>query len=388
MPATNWAADLDCSDLHALDGYGLGALCFQYPLESGKVWTLPVSKRQIIVRKHHKRLFQLMCHDMKLGDVGIKQPSQSKALLAGSPGTGKSMFMWIAAISFMKMMKADPLAKWATGELRAPKRTTKLKQLRGKKHLDVVVFNPCVTSICLQWSSMAGGKPVWLGDKRPSLFTTVHLYDAGVHLKELPGTRSQLFALATSSANPTHYEEWVAKDSVVPRYSMAWTAEEMAELAGLRGIRDVDWRGQFEMIGGNPRAVFELSTDALATKVRDDVSGLRESDVRNVYQMVRRDADQMLRSHPGKGTPAFSVLYLRPAHEVDPEDGFGDYQGHTVRSNKREKACVSTLTTALLLACVVVFFDLGDVFLALRRTRAQRGNVRHSRGTATVTVTV
>ena len=139
-----------------------------------------------------------------------------------------------------------------------------------------------------------------------------------------------------------------------------------------------------------PTSVFELSIDALATKVRDDVSGLRESDVRNVYQMARRDADQMLRSHPGKGTRALSVLYLRPAHKVDPDDGFGDYQGYTVRPNKREKACVLTLTTALLLACVAVFFDLhvGDDFLALRRTRTQRGNVRHSRGTATVTVTV
>ena len=340
MPATNCAADLDCSDLHALDGYGLGALCFQYPLESGKVWTLPVSKRQIMIRKHHKRLFQLMCHDMKLGDIGIKQPSQSKALLAGSPGTGKSMFMWIAAISFMKMMKADRWAKWSTGELRAPKLTTKLKQLRGKKHLDVVVFNPCVTSICLQWSSMAGGKPVWLGDKRPSLFTTVHLYDAGVHLKELPGTRSQLFALATSSANPTHYEEWVAKDSVVPRYSIAWTAEEMAELAGLRGIRDVDWRGQFEMIGGNPRAVFELSTDALATKVKDLVSGLRESDFRSIDWMMRFDTVR-----PAVGASAFSVLHLRPAHKVDPEDGFGDYRAYTVRPNKRAEICASSLTT-------------------------------------------
>ena len=371
MPATNWAADLDCSDLHALDGYGLGALCFHYPLESGKVWTLPVSKRQIMIRKHHKRLFQLMCHDMKLGDIGIKQPSQSKALLAGSPGTGKSMFMWIAAISFMKMMKADPLAKWATGELRAPKRTTKLKQLRGKKHLDVVVFNPWVTSICLRWSSMVGGKPVWLGEKRPSHLTTVHLYDAGVHLDKLPGTGSQMFALATSPADPTHYEGWVAKDSVVPRYSMALTAEEMEELAGLRGKRDVDWRGQFDTIRGHAGAVFELGTDSLAKYVRDLVLGLPKSDYRNVAQMVWLNTVD-----PGKGTLAFSVLYLRPAHKADPEDGFGDYQGYTVRPNKRETACVSTLTTALLRCCVVVFVDLGDVFLDRSRTRihARRGN--------------
>ena len=58
------------------------------------------------------------------------------------------------------------------------------------------------------------------------------------------------------------------------------------------------------------------------------------------------------------------------------KDGFGDYQGYTVRPNKREKACVSTLTTALLRCCVVVFVDLGDVFLDRSRTRihARRGN--------------
>ena len=191
---------------------------------------------------------------------------------------------------------------------------------------------------------------------------------------------------APREAFPRLLTEYCTQQPHLPaRFAVQWsTSCADNQTAGSSG--DIDWRGQFEMIGGNPRAVFMLSLDVLAKYVRDLVLGLGESDVRNVYQMVRRDADQMLRSHPGKGTPAFSVLYLRPAHEVDPEDGFGDYQGYTVRPNKREKACVLTLTTARLRCCVVVFFDLSDVFLALRRTRTQRGNVRHSRGTATVSL--
>ena len=139
---------------------------------------------------------------------------------------------------------------------------------------------------------------------------------------------------APREAFPRLLTEYCTQQPHLPaRFAVQWsTSCADNQTAGSSG--DIDWRGQFEMIGAHAGAVFTRSLDALAKYVRDLVFGLRESDYPKVCQMVSLNTVD-----PGKGTRAFSVLYLRPAHKVDPEDGFGDYQGYTVRPNKREKAC-------------------------------------------------
>ena len=150
--------------------------------KSGEVWTLPASGRKILIRAHDERLFALMCHDMNLGRVESKLPSaQSKALLAGTPGKGKSAFMcqWVAAITLMKMVKANPSEEHI--------QHVYLLQRSGRTKLKVAVFNPHVPGLRLRWTRLAGAEMVYLGHEPHAMdcLRTVRLFDAGANLTQL-----------------------------------------------------------------------------------------------------------------------------------------------------------------------------------------------------------
>ena len=164
----------DGDDLLSLYQMSLVELREKYIFKGGEVWTLPASGRRILIREHDERLFALMCHDMNLGRVGSKLPSaRSKALLAGTPGMGKSTFMWVAAITFMKMVKANPSEEHI--------QHVYLLQRNGRTKLKVAVFNPHVSGLRLRWTRLAGAEMVYLGHEPHSMdcLRTVRLFDAG-----------------------------------------------------------------------------------------------------------------------------------------------------------------------------------------------------------------
>ena len=173
-------ADGDSDDLLTLYRMSLVELRERYIFKSGEVWTLPVSGIKILIREHDERLFALMCYDMNLGRVGFRRPStKSKALLAGSPGMGKSTFMWVAAITFMKMVKADPSEEHI--------QHVYLLQRDGRTKLKVAVFNPHVSGLRIRWTKLAGAEMVYLGHEPHAMdcLRTVRLFDAGANLTQL-----------------------------------------------------------------------------------------------------------------------------------------------------------------------------------------------------------
>ena len=314
----------DGDDLLALYQLSLVELREKYIFKGGEVWTLPASGRRILIREHDERLFALMCHDMNLGRVGSKLPSaRSKALLAGTPGMGKSTFMWVAAITFMKMVKADPSVEHV--------QHVDLLQRNGRTKLKVAVFNPHVSGLRIRWTKLAGAEMVYLGQEPNSMscVRTVRLFDAGANWTQLPCTEALVYAFATSPADPRYYDRWMMKDAIQPRYVMPWTWGEIKALARVVGKPELECFQQFELIGGNPRGVFDYSMAELTATVKRRTTSLAACDFDKLDQMLRVND-----SHSGSHTPTFSLVQLWPRHWADTSNGFGDYREYSVRATR------------------------------------------------------
>ena len=272
--------DQGSSDLLSLSQMSLVELREKYIFKSGEVWRLPASGRKILIRQYDERLFALICHDMNLERVGFKSPSpQCKALLAGTPGTGTSTFMWVAMITFIKMVKADPSVESV--------RLVDLQQRTSRTKLMVAVFNPHVSGLRIRCNDVARAEMVYIGhDLRMGCKRTVRLFDAGPNLTPLPCVQTGTFVFATSSADPNHYERWMTKDAIQPRFFMPWTWGEIQALARVVGRPELECLPQFEMIGGNPRGVFHISKDGLSQAIGEHMTGLAKRDFDKVDQIT------------------------------------------------------------------------------------------------------
>ena len=272
--------DQGSSDLLSLSRMSLVELREKYIFKSGEVWRLPASGRKILIRQYDERLFALICHDMNLERVGFKSPSpQCKALLAGTPGTGTSTFMWVAMITFIKMVKADPSVESV--------RLVDLQQRTSRTKLMVAVFNPHVSGLRIRCNDVARAEMVYIGhDLRMGCKRTVRLFDAGPNLTPLPCAQTGTFVFATSSADPNHYERWMRKDAIQPRFFMPWTWGEIQALARVVGRPELECLAQFEMIGGNPRGVFHISKDGLSQAIGEHMTGLAKRDFDKVDQIT------------------------------------------------------------------------------------------------------
>ena len=323
-------ADGDSDDLLTLYRMSLVELRERYIFKSGEVWTLPVSGIKILIREHDERLFALMCYDMNLGRVGFRRPStKSKALLAGSPGMGKSTFMWVAAITFMKMVKADPSEEHI--------QHVYLLQRDGRTKLKVAVFNPHVSGLRIRWTKLAGAEMVYLGHEPHSMdyLRTVRLFNAGANLVQLPCAQTRAFVFATSPAHPFHHDQWTNEDTIQPRYIMPWTWEEVKALARVVGKPEVECFQQFELIGGNPRGVFELSMDGLRKALGQHMTRLAECDFAKLDQMLRVNRlHDLLRRKTPTYWPPFSLVQMRPRHNTDTINDIGDFRRCSVSATR------------------------------------------------------
>ena len=237
-------------------------LTTRYTLEARSVWT--VGEKRIMIRDHYPALFRSMCKNANVHTIGddtawnIGAFTGGHALLRGTAGTGNSAFMFVMFIEFLKMLRAPA----SDGVVKVD---------------GVVVFNPAVCSIKIQWDGVYGGHPIVLGESRDH-HRRVILLDAGndVLVRELPGSQGEGYFLATSSANPEHYQAWDSKQLNLRRqYSVLWSVEELLELIGVLGIADQISEDQvhdrYSVVGGVPRLI--LARDAISTAGNRESSG-------------------------------------------------------------------------------------------------------------------
>ena len=303
LTATVAERDEYAGTLHALWNLGLEGLN-TFKLEAGVVWTLPHSGRKVLIRSHYPRLLKLLCHDMGLQHLGegFSPSPRNKGLLVGSPGTGKSTFMWVAAIHFMKM---------ALSRDDAPCRPD---------------FNPKVRSLRFQWSQLLRGREVYLGPVSGGR-TCVAIYDAGVNLKELPPQTCE-FAIAGSSTEADHFRQWRGKDSVQPRYSKPWEWSEIKSLSD--HLPDDEYNSdlvdKFTIVGGNPRALFGHTLADLAKQVDERVASLTLADVNLLEEIVRGDMRLV-----GGAVHGYSLLQVVP-HDGPDDTKWGGQRNGSVRA--------------------------------------------------------
>ena len=142
------------------------ALKARYTLEAGSVWE--ANEMRILIRGHYPALFRSMCKSANVHTIGndaartIRSLVGGHALLRGTAGTGTSAFMFVMFIEFLKMYSARPNQKAVTVD-------------------GVVVFNPAVASILIQWEGVYGGNAILLREGKESVDPRrlVHLFDAG-----------------------------------------------------------------------------------------------------------------------------------------------------------------------------------------------------------------
>ena len=228
-------------------------------------------------------------------------------LLRGTAGTGKSTFMFVMFIEFLKM-------------LRAPAHDGVVK-IDG-----VVVFNPAVASILIQWDGVYGGQPIVLGESQDH-HRRVCLFDAGNDepVKRLPAPQGQGYFLATASANPEHYQAWDSKQVNLRRqYSVLWSVAELLRLIdvlGLSGELSEDQvHDRYAVVGGIPRLVLERAASKLLETVKDRVQGITRKMIRMAIKNDAHSRQGLLRT--GTGTTSFSMF----AMDVKAEGDFDDVQ--------------------------------------------------------------
>ena len=231
----------------------------RFILEAGQVWT--AGGMRIMIRDHYPALFRSMCKNANVGTIGdntawAKRFNGGHALLRGTAGTGKSVFMFVMFIEFLKMLRAPP--------------TEEVAEVDG-----VVVFNPAVGSIRIQWNGVYGGNPIVLGES-PDYRRRVHLFDAGDDppVRELPGSEGEGYFLATASADPIHYRAWDSKQPQMKRqYSVPWSMEELQALIKLNcdtvNISEEQLGKRSAVVGGVPSLILNTDAARLLAVVRE-----------------------------------------------------------------------------------------------------------------------
>ena len=249
----------------------------RYTLEAGEVWT--ADGMRIMIRNHYPALFRSMCKSANVHTIGNFTAWKGSvmgrhALLRGTAGTGKSAFMFVMFIEFLKMLRAPP--------------TEDVVKADG-----VVVFNPKVASIAIRWDGVYGGEPIVIGQGEEALDNRrrVHLLEAGADapVHELRGCQGEGYFLATSSANPIHYRRWEFKHLGLKKHcSVLWSVEELLQLNEHFGDTAKISRRQlydrYAVVGGVPRLIFGHSASQLLTAVRNRVTSITEDMVRMVTQ--------------------------------------------------------------------------------------------------------
>ena len=286
------------------------ALKARYTLEAGSIWE--ANEMRILIRGHYPALFRSMCKSANVHTIGndaartIRSLDGGHALLRGTAGTGTSAFMFVMFIEFLKMLRAPA--------------TEEAVEVDG-----VVVFNPAVASIKIQWDGVYGGKPIVLGETLETR-CRVCLFDAGddVLVRQLPGSQGEGYFLATSSANPEHYKAWDSKQNLKRQFSVLWSVEELVELIKalkLQGqISEEQLHDRYAVVGGVPRLIIQRDASELLKLVKARVKEITIDMVRTMIQDRVWSREGLL--HSGTGTQSISMF----AMDVKAESDFDDVQ--------------------------------------------------------------
>ena len=229
------------------------ALTQAFPFEAGAVWQ--VGKIRILIREHFPALFRSMCRKANVQNMGVRDAEGGHALLRGTAGTGKTYFMLVMFIQFLKMMRAASTVR---------------------KDSEHQVFTGAVTSIILKWDLVNGGQTI-LFDASPSpgaeyaRLHRVHLYDAGTNLVQLPDPQGDGFYLATAASDPRHYTAWDSKAWVAKQYSVLWSPSELLHLTEWEGISKDELADRFAVVGGVPRLILSHTARTLQQVVRERI---------------------------------------------------------------------------------------------------------------------
>ena len=261
----------------------------QPPAEGVHKWIVPAERgvtKTILIREHYKQMLKALYTSARLPSVGtcLSEPEvlNSKALLRGTPGTGRSTLMLVVFIELLKMLKSPNDAEGTD------------------------IFFPKVQSLVLQWSSLCKGAEVVVGN-RAHYKDTVHLYDAGENLPRLPGEEYAGFVIAAAStANPDLYLHWASK--ACPRYhfNLLWSWPEVKCLWELTRERLKfhmsleDLRERYCLVGGIPGMIFEIKD--LRRHVETTVSTLA--------------ANQLIRMQLNRGTIGKVDLTTSEGHSI------------------------------------------------------------------------
>ena len=285
--------------LQALSKMNSTALTQAFPFEAGAVWQ--VGKIRILIREHFPALFRSMCRKANVQNMGVDDAIGGHALLRGTAGTGKTYFMLVMFIQFLKMMRAASTVR---------------------KDSEHQVFTGAVTSIHLKWDQLNGGQSI-LFDASPShhdgeytRLHRVHLFDAGDQLRLLPGAQGDGFYLATASADPRqNCAKWDSKAYVTKQYSVLWSPSELLHLAEWEGISKDELGDRFAVVGGVPRMVLSQTAQQLQQLVKERLAEVTIRQVRAIIGHPLRDnnAVNMLSAE----TASFSPFTLDVKAEGD-----------------------------------------------------------------------
>ena len=285
--------------LTAVQGLTYEELQAQYTFEAGQVWT--AGKKRIMIRDHYPALFRSMCKNANVHTIGdqTEVANGGHALLRGTAGTGKSSFMFVMFIEFLKMLRASPAEE--------------LVAVDG-----VVVFNPAVSSIVIQWDGICGGNEVLFdngSDDDDDVWAErrVHLYDAGTDaaVQRLPGSQGDGYFLATSPVHPTHYEAWDSKQlGLTKQYSVLWSVEELVRLIEVLGMETTiskqDVYDRYAVAGGVPRLILSRDATQLLRTVRSMVARITLDMVRMVIGDGNVNREDLLYTDDS-GVPMFAL---------------------------------------------------------------------------------
>ena len=281
----------------------------QYTLEAGEVWT--ADNMRIMIRDHYPALFRSMCKNANVNTIGdytvwTGDYDGGHALLRGTAGTGKSVFMFVMFVEFLKMLRAPP--------------TEGVVKVDG-----VVVFNPAVTSIAIQWDGIYGGDPIVFrhGDNSMDYRRRVHLFDAGTDepVMRLPASQGEGYFLATASANPIHHRAWDSKQvGMKKQYSVLWSVEELVQLVAELGksISRQQVYNRYAVVGGVPRLILRQDARHLLATVRSRVASITIDMVRTVIGTGEANPEDLL--HTGSEKDAFSMFAMDVKAEGDFDD--------------------------------------------------------------------
>ena len=286
--------------LEQLSSMNSAALADAFPFKAGAEWQ--VGPIRILIRDHFPALFHSMCRKANVQNMGVDVARGGHALLRGTPGTGKTYFMLVMFIQFLKMMRAASTVREEA-------------------------FTGAVTSIRIKWDQLDGVDILFDASQDYSWqYTKVHrinLYDAGETMVELPHAKGDGFYLATASADPKHYAAWDSKAIVAKQYSVLWSPSELLRVGLWHGIDKNALAERFAVVGGVPRLVLSYQPKDLRKIVKERLVKVSMSQVRTIIDSPRRDKDSpedMI--HGVAGEHSFSLFALA----VEPEGDFDKVQ--------------------------------------------------------------